>query len=453
MKMKYFAALALLSAGVTGTFAQKGVEDGSRFGHGEDSIRCLKNISIYTEYVKTNNFKDAYEPWKAVFTEAPYAQVGTYTNGAKILRWMIANEKDATKQQALFDELMTVYDQYIANLDRLNKLVRKPISRGSVVGSKAHYYYTMAGSKLDLNQAYALFNEAVEAEKSEADYYVLQEFIDASSRKFKTEESHRERFIQDYMTASKYTEEALAKATKEKDKKNYAMVKENLDAYLVNSGAANCDMLQSIYGAKVEENKANLDYLKNVVSVMKMLRCTEQEAYFNASLYAHQISPTAETAVGCAYMSFKKEKVEDAVKFLDQAIELETEDTKKAEYAYTAAQMLSSTKSYSRARQYAQKAIGLNGNYGAPYILIAQMYASSPNWSDESALNRCTYYLAIDKLQRAKNVDPSVADEAQKLINAYAGHTPKAEDLFFLNLKKGDSVTIGGWIGESTVIR
>ena len=51
--------LAALSLSATAVFAQKGVEDGSRFGHGEDSLRCLQNISIYTEYVKTNNFKDA----------------------------------------------------------------------------------------------------------------------------------------------------------------------------------------------------------------------------------------------------------------------------------------------------------------------------------------------------------------------------------------------------------
>lgn len=80
-------------------FCSKGVEDGSRFGHGEDSLRCLQNISIYTEYVKTSNYKDAYKPWKAVFTEAPIAQVGTYTNGAKILRALIASTKDAAQQK------------------------------------------------------------------------------------------------------------------------------------------------------------------------------------------------------------------------------------------------------------------------------------------------------------------------------------------------------------------
>ena len=107
----------------------------------------------------------------------------------------------------------------------------------------------------------------------------------------------------------------------------------------------------------------------------------------------------------------------------------------------------------SRAKKYAQQSISLNSNYGKPYLLIAQMYASSPRWSDENALNMCTYFACIDKCQRAKSVDPSVTEEANKLIGTYSRYTPKDEDLFFLGLKKGDSVTIGGWIGETTTIR
>ena len=94
-----------------------------------------------------------------------------------------------------------------------------------------------------------------------------------------------------------------------------------------------------------------------------------------------------------------------------------------------------------------------NENYGEPYILLAQMYGSSPNWSDEPALNRCTYFVVIDKLQRAKAVDPSVTDKVNELIRTYAAHTPQAKDLFMLGYKAGDRITIGGWIGESTTIR
>jgi len=451
MKMKMVTALFALSLSATAVFAQKGVEDGSRFGHGQDSLNCLQNISIYTEYVKTNNFKDAFTPWKAVFDEAPLAQVGTYTNGAKILRALIAAEKDGAKQKEYFDLLMKVHDQRIQYLDGLNKLVRTPATKGDILGAKAHDYFTMGGS--DNNQAYAMFAEAVASEKQNLPYYVLMEFVDASARKVKAEEAHKEQFVQDYIAAAGYATEALNAAKKESAKKNYQTAKDNIDAHFINSGVATCDNLQAIYAPKIEANKTNLDYLKQVMKVMKMLGCTEAEAYFAASELAHAIEPTAETAVGCGYMYYKKGDIEKCISYFDNAIELEQDPIKKADYCYSAAAVLFANKQLSKAKQYARKSIEHNGASGNPYILIAQMYASSPNWSDEAALNKCTFFAVIDKLQKAKNVDPSVEEKANELIRAYAGYTPKDEDLFFIGLKKGDAVTIGGWIGETTTIR
>lgn len=50
--MKMVTALFALSLSATASFAQTGASDGSRYGHGQDSINCLQNISIYSEYVK-----------------------------------------------------------------------------------------------------------------------------------------------------------------------------------------------------------------------------------------------------------------------------------------------------------------------------------------------------------------------------------------------------------------
>ena len=444
-------ALLALSLSATAVFAQKGVEDGSRFGHGQDSLNCLQNISIYTEYVKTNNFKDAYPSWKAVFDEAPWAQIATYTNGAKILRALIAAEKDGAKQKEYFNLLMKVHDQRIQYLDQLNTLSRNKTTKGDIMGNKAHDYFTMGGS--DNNEVYAMFAEAVAAEKHNLPYYVLMEFVDASARKVKADEAHKEQFVQDYIAASGYANEALNAATKESAKKNYKTAKENIDAHFINSGVATCDNLQAIYAPKVEASKTDLEYLKQVVKVMKMLGCTESEAYFAASEYAHAIEPTAETAIGCGYMYYKKGDFDKCISYFDNAIELEQDPIKKADYNYSAAAVLFANKQLSKAKQYARKAIELNGEWGKPYMLIAQMYAFSPNWSDEGALNKCTFFAVIDKLQKAKSVDPSCAEEADKLIRTYAGYTPKDEDLFFIGLKKGNAVTIGGWIGETTTIR
>ena len=137
MKIKTFLILATLSMSATTMFAQKGIQDGSRFGHGEDSINCLKNISIYTEYVKTNNFVDAYTPWKSVFNDAPIAQMATYTNGAKILRGLIAQAKDGATQKQYFEELMAVHDQRAKYLDQLNQYVKRPYKLSDVLSARA----------------------------------------------------------------------------------------------------------------------------------------------------------------------------------------------------------------------------------------------------------------------------------------------------------------------------
>ena len=449
--MKMVTALFALSLSATAVFAQKGVEDGSRYGHGQDSINCLQNISIYTEYVKTNNFQDAYTPWKAVFDETPWAQVGTYTNGAKILRALIAAEKDGAKQKEYFNLLMKVHDQRIQYLDKLNTLSRTKSSKGDIMGTKAHDYLSMGGQ--DMNAAYEMFAEAVASEKHNLPYYVLMEFVDVSARKTKIDAAHKEQLVQDYIAASGYANEALKAAKKESAKKNYQTAKDNIDAYFINSGVATCENLQDIYAPKVEENKGNIEYLKSVITVMQKLGCKESEAYFAASEYAHAIEPTAATAFGCGAMYYKKGDIDKSMQYFDNAIELEQDPIQKADYCYTAAQILFGNKQLSKAKQYARKAIEANGAFGKPYILIAQMYASSPNWSDESALNKCTFFAAIDKLQKAKSVDPSCAEEADKLIRTYAAYTPKDEDLFFIGLKKGNAVTIGGWIGETTTIR
>ena len=167
----------------------------------------------------------------------------------------------------------------------------------------------------------------------------------------------------------------------------------------------------------------------------------------------YKIDPTADAATGCGYMAYKKGDYDTAIKYFDEALSLEGDNEKKAQIAYAVAATLFNVKKLSQARSYLQKAISFKENYGDAYILLAQLYASSPNWNDEPAMNKCTYFVVIDKLQRAKAVDPSVADKANELISTYARYTPKAEDLFMLGIKAGDRVTVGGWIGESTTVR
>ena len=69
----------------------------------------------------------------------------------------------------------------------------------------------------------------------------------------------------------------------------------------------------------MEANQTDLAYLKKVIDIMKMMKCTESEAYLQASFYAYKMEPTAEAATGCAYQAFKKGDIDSAVKFFDES--------------------------------------------------------------------------------------------------------------------------------------
>ncbi len=441
MKIKTLVAVLLLSGGVTSAFAQ--------------TENCNSNSSISHEAVKAGNFKDAYIPCMAVLKDCPTLRYYTFKDAQLILTNFLQQIKDrnSADYKKYFDELMEVHDLKIQNLPEFAKKYKSGIpSPASALGTKAVDYMQYAPNP-DINQTYAWLKEAVDGAKGESDGAVLHYFLETSMQKVKADDNHTDQFFQDYLDASKYADEAIAAETNEAKKTNLQAIKDNLVAMFIQSGVADCEALQNIYGPKVEENKTDSAYLKKALNILKLMKCNESEVYFKASEYMYRIDPTADAAVGVAYMYYKKGDFDNAVKYFDEALSKETDNAKKAEMAYVTAAALMQAKKLSQARSYCQKAISFNENYGDPYILLAQMYGSNPNWSDEPALNKCTYFVVIDKLQRAKAVDPSVTDRANELISTYARHTPQAKDLFMLGYKAGDRITIGGWIGETTTIR
>ena len=475
MKKLFFTLIAL--AAMTAN-AQNGVSNPYRFGQGEDSTRCIQSISIMNTNVKNKDYKVAYDAWKVLFDEFPVARVDTYTNGIKILNDFIAKETDPAKKEEYIDQLMSTYDQQIKYLEQLQQITKTRLSEGQILGKKV---IDLLKHRKDapVEEVYNMLAKSVAIEEGKSEYVVTELFMKYSGLKYKNDQSHGEQIIEDYLNASVYIvdvldkyhdniEKCLQKYAEEGDPKDsinagkYSkmidasrVAKSNIDAYFINSGAASCEDLDRIYAPLIEENKGNIEYLNKVITVMAMLRCTNQDAYLAASEYAFEIdpNPTSKAAMGCGYRYFKRGDIDKAMEYFDRAIELETSVTNKSELCYKVADIYYNLNKYGKARSYAQKALALNSKYGAPHIIIAQCYAATSNWSDDNTLNNCTYYLCMDRLERAKSVDPSVRRDADKLIAAYKKYTPSSEELFMKGYKIGEKVTIGGWINETTTIR
>ena len=338
----------------------------------------------------------------AVLKDCPTLRYYTYTDAQKILTGLMSQIKDrnSAEYKKLFDELMAVHDQKMKYIPEFASKMKGVPSVASALGTKAVDYLQYAPAP-DLNQAYAWLKESAETAKGESDGAVLHYFVDVSMQKVKADTNHTDQFFQDYINASQYADDAIAAEDNAKKKAVLQTIKDNLVAMFVNSGVADCESLQNIYGPKVEENKADSAFLKKTITILKMMKCNECEAYFKASDYLYRVNPTADAAVGVAYMYYKKGDYDTAVKYFDEALGMETDNAKKSEMAYATAAALWQAKKLSQARTYAQKAISFNENYGEPYILLAQMYGSNPNWSDEPALGAYLYGLDRSVAERS----------------------------------------------------
>ncbi len=410
---------------------------------------CTVNISLFNESAKNKQFADALGPWNAVYEQCPGAQRAIYSRGRDIVLWELDQQKDDASYKKVFDKLMGMYDnriKYFGNDERY--------PTAWIQGIKALDYVAKVKNDNLKKPAYEWLQKSIDGLNEKSELSVLNQFIILSYGIYKAEPTHAEKYIADYLKVNGILE-TISASEDPKIAESALKTKQSLETLFAQSGAADCKTLDGIYKNKVAEKKTDKDFLNSVISFYRKVRCNESEVYFAASVAVHKIDPTAESAAGNGAMSYKKGEYSNAISFYDEATKLTTDKSLKADYQYTIAQILyKEMNNFPRAREYARNSLEYNPNNGSAYILIGVMYAKSRNIYDDPVLAKTIYWVAVDKFIKAKQVDPSVADDANKLINTYNDHFPSKEDIFFQpQLKAGSSFTVGGWIGESTICR
>ena len=451
---KLILAIILLTTGLVGANAQKAGYDpvNARFGHGQDSIDCVMNLSLMATAAKAENYADALPTWTSVYNNCPASSKNIYIYGPRIYKALFAKETDAAKKKEYLDKIMEIYDTRM-------KYFSKADAKGTILAFKASDYQELMGEDADPAVVYKMLGEAVEDMKSEmypSDSY--GHYMISSLRLFLDDNLKKDQYIKDYFRVMDYMDEAKENAIGSNDTENanyLEAVKATIENAFVNSGAGDCKTLINFYQSKFAENKNNEEFLNQASGSLSNIGCTDSEFYFELSENLHRLKPSANSAIGLANRSLNNKDFNEAMKYYEQAAELETDKSKSSEYLMTLAKILfSSQRNYSKARQYAYDALKFNPNNGGAYILIAQMYATSAaSIFPEAEKRGLVFGAAVDKLQRAKSVDSSVTSEANRLINQYSGYYMDKETAFMMGIKDGESVFVPGWIGENTTVR
>lgn len=112
-----------------------------------------------------------------------------------------------------------------------------------------------------------------------------------------------------------------------------------------------------------------------------------------------------------------------------------------------------SSKDYESARDLALKAIQINPQYGDAYILIGSAYINSADdCSNDSFSKGMIICLAVDQFKKAKMIDSTISDKADKLIKVYSKYFPSHDEIF-IGAKEGDKYKVECWINRETTVR
>lgn len=443
---------AFAIATVLGVNAQQAGYDpvNAPYGKGEDSVRCVQNLSMTQTSVKAEDYKGALIPWTEAYKNCPAASKNTFIYGPRIYKNLYANETDEAKKKEYLDKVLEIYENRLKYFPDDNK--------ATVLAFKTNDYNEMMAEKADQKLVYSWLNEAIsEAKETMNPQDAYSYFMYASMVNYLNDNSLKNQYITDYFTTVGYVDQAHANAVAANDQATadyLVLVKEGIVKGFVSSGAGDCKTLEGYYGEKMSGNTDNKDFLNEVINALGSIGCTESDLYFTAAEHMYKLEPSASAAIGLANKSLRDKDYDTAVKYYSDAAKMETDKSKASGYMMQLAGIFSNQRNYSRARQAANEALQLNPNNGSAYILIGQLYAASANSIfSESEKAGLVYCAAVDKLQRAKAVDPSVAGEANRLIGRYSAAYMDTETAFMMGIKAGSSVFIPGWIGESTTVR
>jgi len=421
------------------------------FGHGQDSISCRENLSLMQTSAKAEAYESALGPWNKVYENCPASSKNIYIYGPRIFKALYAGATDAAKKKEYLDKVMEIFDTRL-------KYFGDDDARGTVIAFKTYDYMELMGENTDQKVIYDWLGEAISEMKDKMypldaySYYMV-----ASLSEYYKDNTKKDQYIKDYFNVVGYVDQAIASAKAANDEANadyLEMVKDGIVKGFIASGAGDCKTLTEYYADKVEPNKTNKEFLSEVLNALGSVGCTESDLYFTTSEYLHILEPTASAALGLANKSLRDKDYDTAVNYYTEAARLETDKSKSSNYMMQLASIFSSQRNFARARQAAYDALEYNPNNGEAYLLVGQLYASSANSIfSEPEKAGLVYCAAVDKLQKARSVDPSVAGKANSLINRYSAAYMDTETAFMMGIKAGETVFVPGWIGESTTVR
>ena len=412
---------------------------------------CPMKASVYVEAAKLKNYDEAYPSWKFVYDNCPELYQSTFQYGERILRDKISKGVDKDKYIKDLQELYNKYNQYFPQKFSAanNQIHQAYILIEHNKGTKEELFALLDGVYKQDKDAFADDTAIYQYFATALDLYKpnkkpLQEVFDVYDNVSEIIENENNK-LSVRMNELLPKEEANTLTDKEKGQLQVARTRvenlKNITESVDNSlgQLADCKNLVPLYQKVYDANKDNTEWLRRAAGKLSDKECTTDPLFVKIVERLNQLAPSASSALYLGILKEKQKNTTEAVKYFNQAVDLEKDPLKKSSYLVKIATKYSG----STAVSYAQKALSFNPSNASAYQVMAQAYASAANDCGTTAFEkRAVYWLAASTARKGG---------LEKLAAHYDKLAPSRADIFSSGLA-GKTITFKCWIGQSVKV-
>ncbi len=411
--------------------------------YGADSAECLKYLSYYQEYWKQKNYDSALPNWRKAYSVCPAtASQNMFIHGTRLMTRQLDKIKDPAMRSAIIDTIITLQDQRMATY---------PKKRQEILNNKGQYMINYRGS--DSKYIYENLSVIVDQLGSNTSGSILVNLLQSGIALYRENKLTADDVIGLYDKVSEAINGAKAKSDAEIE--DNAKAKATIESIFADSKVASCDNLIAIFGPRYEADPNNLALVSNIVKLMNTADdCASNDLYLKAVTSMYKLDPSYRSAYALFRLNSARGNIADAGKYLEEAIASpESDDATDAQYCYELAAFAYKNGLRGKAADAARKAIELdNGFAGKAYMILGNLWASATCTDDVDKYAR--FWAATDYYQKARNADPSIADDVASAISGVARYYPEASEIFMYDLQAGQSYTVScGGMSASTTVR
>ena len=443
--VKFILAAAALFVGFSAS--AQDFSDDAKYGKWGTTVEERQaNISASNylkEAIDAKDFKRATEYFQQLLNNCPAASQQTFARGVTIYKNKAQRARSVQERKTFIDSILYIYDQRVIYFGDHSKN-----GKDYILDMKARDMLRYCTTDRPLLRAG--LKDAVDAGIESGTTHLD---IASSYFKYLCEDYEYDDSVTSDMILAEYERLTPLFAEVSAEDEQYRDI---FETSFGTSGAASCENLEQLFSQKLAADPNNEALLSQAVALMSRAQCSSDFFFATTEKY-YTIKPSSETALFLAQGFKNRGENDKALKYLREALAVETDPAKKEPLYVQIALIEMSKNNHAAAMEAARELRGINPENGYAYFIFGQCYAATTCPEDKIG-GSSVYWAAYDAMAQAVNLlkdEPEVQKAVQQLMNAYRAAFPVQESCFFAELTAGDRYTVrcGYASGQSTTVR